>query len=87
MIQLKEAGINLWMLTGDKLETAKCIAISTGFKNINQLFFDIITTDAEYMRKQLLHYNPLNHVIVISGDSLEVLMNNEGLRNKFFKIT
>lgn len=32
MINLKEAGINIWMLTGDKMETAKCIAISTGFK-------------------------------------------------------
>ena len=33
MIHLKEAGINIWMLTGDKLETAKCISISTGFKS------------------------------------------------------
>lgn len=31
---LREAGIKVWMLTGDKLETAKCIAISTGFKSI-----------------------------------------------------
>lgn len=33
MVSLKEASINVWMLTGDKLETAKCIAISTGFKS------------------------------------------------------
>ena len=32
---LREANIKVWMLTGDKLETAKCIAISTGFKKAN----------------------------------------------------
>jgi phospholipid-translocating ATPase len=30
---LKNAGINIWMLTGDKMETAKCIAISSGLKS------------------------------------------------------
>lgn len=27
---LRSAGIQVWMLTGDKIETAKCIAISAG---------------------------------------------------------
>lgn len=30
---LKNAGIQVWMLTGDKVETATCIAISAGFKS------------------------------------------------------
>jgi phospholipid-translocating ATPase len=30
---LRSAGIQVWMLTGDKNETAKCIAISAGIKN------------------------------------------------------
>lgn len=42
---LREAGIKVWMLTGDKLETAKCIAISTGFKAISQTFFEIQEID------------------------------------------
>ena len=29
---LRQAGLNIWMLTGDKIDTAKCIAISTGLK-------------------------------------------------------
>jgi phospholipid-translocating ATPase len=29
---LRSAGLSIWMLTGDKVETAKCIAISTGLK-------------------------------------------------------
>lgn len=27
-----DAGIKIWVLTGDKVETAKCIAISTRLK-------------------------------------------------------
>lgn len=34
-----DAGIKPWMLTGDKLETAKCIATSTGFKKFSDNFF------------------------------------------------
>lgn len=33
---LRMGGIKVWMLTGDKVETAKCIAISAGLKNVNQ---------------------------------------------------
>lgn len=33
---LRNAGIQVWMLTGDKIETATCIAISAGFKRRNQ---------------------------------------------------
>ena len=34
----RNAGINIWMLTGDKVETATCIAISAGLKNKSQRF-------------------------------------------------
>ncbi len=30
---IRNAGIKVWMLTGDKLETAICISISSGLKN------------------------------------------------------
>lgn len=33
---LRMGGVKIWMLTGDKVETAKCIAISAGLKNVNQ---------------------------------------------------
>lgn len=38
---LRMAGIKVWMLTGDKVETAKCIAISAGLKPTNQSIFEI----------------------------------------------
>jgi phospholipid-translocating ATPase len=34
--KLRQGGIQVWMLTGDKVETACCIAISAGFKNRRQ---------------------------------------------------
>jgi phospholipid-translocating ATPase len=30
---LRSAGLQVWMLTGDKVETATCIALSAGFKS------------------------------------------------------
>lgn len=30
IVLLRKAGIKVWMLTGDKMETAHCISISTG---------------------------------------------------------
>jgi len=35
---LKQGGIKVWMLTGDKIETAKCVASSTELKSVNQEF-------------------------------------------------
>lgn len=29
---IKRAGIKFWMLTGDKIETVSCVAISAGLK-------------------------------------------------------
>ena len=36
---LRNAGVQVWMLTGDKVETATCIAISAGFKSRQQVIF------------------------------------------------
>jgi phospholipid-translocating ATPase len=33
---LRMGGVKIWMLTGDKVETAKCIAISAGLKAASQ---------------------------------------------------
>lgn len=38
---LRNAGIKIWMLTGDKVETAKCIAISTGIRSNTQDLFEM----------------------------------------------
>ena len=38
---LRNAGIRIWMLTGDKIETARCIAISTKLVARNQYIHEI----------------------------------------------
>ena len=46
--KLRQAGMKVWMLTGDKIETACCIAISAGFKNRNQKLFTMRDIDDEH---------------------------------------
>lgn len=43
--KFREAGIQVWMLTGDKVDTAKCIAVATGMSQKDQEVFEI-TSDA-----------------------------------------
>ncbi len=38
---LKQAGIKVWMLTGDKIETACCIGISSGLKSRSEKYYII----------------------------------------------
>lgn len=38
---LRNAGIKIWMLTGDKIETATCIAISTKLVARNQYIHQV----------------------------------------------
>jgi phospholipid-translocating ATPase len=45
---LRQAGIAVWMLTGDKVETAKCIAISTGLKSQKQSIFEMVAMSQPY---------------------------------------
>lgn len=39
--KFRDAGIQVWMLTGDKIETAKCIAIATGMNRKNEKVHEI----------------------------------------------
>mmetsp|Transcript_103060 Transcript_103060/g.142612 ORF Transcript_103060/g.142612 Transcript_103060/m.142612 type:complete len:80 (+) Transcript_103060:2042-2281(+) len=51
---LKSAGIQVWMLTGDKVETATSIAISSGLKSrLNELFFMRELSDYEEINEKL----------------------------------
>ena len=52
---MRNAGINICMLTGDKMETAKCIAISGGLRNDpNQSMFEIKEIEDELELKSKL---------------------------------
>ena len=96
---LRNAGIKIWMLTGDKVETATCISISAGLKSkFQRLFFlrsDTIDKSNNYdqishtesIKKELNNYSYLeknSHILIIDGDSLEIAMSN--FEKEFFEI-
>ncbi|EGR32551.1 phospholipid-translocating p-type flippase family protein, putative [Ichthyophthirius multifiliis] len=69
---LRQGGIKVWMLTGDKVETAKCIAVSAGLKSVNQEIFEIIDqTDEMVLREMIQQFShKANCVLLIDGTSL-----------------
>ena len=76
------------MLTGDKVETAKIIAISTGLKGKTQPIYEM--TNMENMRdikKAIEEYGNLtSYLLVIDGTTLSNICSNEEVMNDFFMI-
>ena len=71
------------MLTGDKLETAKCIGVCTGFKSEYQSFFEISTTNDEEILSLLADFDSENHCLVVTGSSIEVIFRDSFLIESF----
>ena len=71
---LRNAGIQIWMLTGDKVETATCIAISTGLKGKMQKLFYMkeLSTDID-VENHLKQYSKMTDtVLVIDGNTMNI---------------
>ncbi|KAG6877633.1 hypothetical protein C0993_005454 [Termitomyces sp. T159_Od127] len=83
---LRNAGIKIWMLTGDKIETARCIAISTKLVARNQYIHEIAKLrTSEQARDQLAFLqSKLDCCLVIDGDSLQLCLNL--FKNEFIEI-
>ena len=87
---LRQAGICIWMLTGDKIETAKCIAISTGLKTRNEDIKLIAgETDYRIIEREIDDYENLTetHMLMIDGTTLGHIVSDEILCKKFFNVT
>jgi len=85
---LKTAGIRVWMLTGDKVETAKCIAISSGIKSKSEQFYVISDVDDN---KEIIDYKLKEAerlaercILVIDGGSLDLTLKNS--EKLFFEV-
>ncbi|EGR31328.1 pre-mRNA-splicing factor cwc-22, putative [Ichthyophthirius multifiliis] len=79
---LKNGGIHIWMLTGDKLETSTCIAISTGFKSPQDQIFTIKDIeDQMQLVQQLNEFSRTQSILVIDGISLTTALQ---YKEKFF---
>jgi len=73
---LRNAGIQVWMLTGDKIETATCIAISAGIKSQKQeIFFMKDLTDPVEIKTKLFQFGTMyDKVLVMDGVTLAVAL-------------
>ncbi|XP_069905943.1 probable phospholipid-transporting ATPase IIB isoform X2 [Oryctolagus cuniculus] len=73
---LRNAGIKIWMLTGDKLETATCIAKSSHLVSRTQdihVFRPVASRGEAHLELNALRRKH-DCALVISGDSLEVCL-------------
>ncbi|ODQ79957.1 hypothetical protein BABINDRAFT_161621 [Babjeviella inositovora NRRL Y-12698] len=73
---LRNAGAKIWMLTGDKVETAKCVAISAKLISRGQIVHTItrmVRPDSALGALDYLRANP-SACLVIDGESLAVYL-------------
>lgn len=71
------------MLTGDKIETAKCIAIATGLKTKKEQIFEMRNkdgdlTDAKQISESIEEFNKRHEtcMLMITGTTLSVIIAN-----------
>ncbi|GAA5858648.1 hypothetical protein JCM8547_001405 [Rhodosporidiobolus lusitaniae] len=71
---LRNAGIKIWMLTGDKIETATCIAISTKLVSRGQYIHQIAKLKSPAEARDELEFlaTKLDCCLVIDGESLQL---------------
>ena len=75
---LRNAGIKIWMLTGDKVETARCIAVSSKLVSRGQYIHTISNLkrkEAALDQLSTLHSRP-NAALLIDGQSLALYLHH-----------
>jgi len=85
--KLRHAGIKVWMLTGDKIETATCVARSSKLVARNQSVYQMVVSTPEEARHHLHEFAQIqnNTVLVIDGTSLQLCLDNH--KEMFFNST
>lgn len=79
---LRNAGIKIWMLTGDKVETARCVAVSAKLVSRNQFIHTITNISADLNPSSaidalsLLRSKPDSTALLIDGTSLSYFLNH-----------
>ncbi|WFD31526.1 P-type phospholipid transporter [Malassezia sp. CBS 17886] len=83
---LRNASIKIWMLTGDKIETATCIAISTKLVARNQYIHQVAKICSVAAARDTLVFlsSKLDCCLVIDGDSLQFFF--EHFRTEFVEL-
>lgn len=89
--KFRAAGIQVWMLTGDKIETAKCIAIATGMnrktESVHEIKGDQLRGDEQQLSDLITDYEKVNKnttMLMVDGVALGKIMASEHLTGRFF---
>merc|ERR1711971_574046 len=86
---LRNAHIKIWMLTGDKVETARVVARSSRLISYGQEIYELIVKnqrDAYHKLDIIYGKSNSNLAIVIDGKSLEIFMHSDdNLKHSFLE--
>lgn len=81
------------MLTGDKIETAKCIAIATGMnrktEKVHEIRGDLGQIDTFHLKDLINQYDQMNKditMLMVDGTALAVILNDDELKKRFFNV-
>ncbi|KAG4090482.1 putative E1-E2 ATPase [Neocallimastix lanati (nom. inval.)] len=84
---LRNAGIKIWMLTGDKVETASCIAVSSKLVSRNSSIIQFCKIhDLVELKEKLVGLNSLTDAcLVIDGETLQLCLSS--CKDLFYETT
>lgn len=72
---LRNAGIKIWMLTGDKMETARCVAVSSKLVARGQFIYTVAKLTKDNARDHLdFLASKTDACLLIDGESLALLL-------------
>ncbi|CDS09407.1 hypothetical protein LRAMOSA10767 [Lichtheimia ramosa] len=76
--QLRNAGLRIWMLTGDKIETATCIAVSSKLVSRNQNIHQIakLKNPVDVLNELDNLRSKVDCCLVIDGESLQLCLDH-----------
>eukprot|EP01094_Clydonella_sp_ATCC50884_P022154 TRINITY_DN5047_c0_g1_i1.p1 TRINITY_DN5047_c0_g1~~TRINITY_DN5047_c0_g1_i1.p1 ORF type:complete len:1089 (+),score=461.23 TRINITY_DN5047_c0_g1_i1:91-3357(+) len=85
--KLRHAGVKIWMLTGDKIETATCVARSAKLVSRSQSIHTMVVKNAREAKEHLDEFAQIqsNTVLVIDGTSLQICLDH--WKEEFFQST
>lgn len=94
---LRDAGINIWMLTGDKMETAIEIAKSCNLfdDSMTELLFaydslellqQTLDSELKYLELKELFDEKEDISVVVDGNTLQLIFKDPKVTNNFFKL-
>ncbi|KAG5460515.1 MAG: HAD-like domain-containing protein, partial [Olpidium bornovanus] len=75
---LRDAGLKIWMLTGDKIETATCIAVSSKLVSRNQDIYTVanLSSPAEAQEELEVIRSKNDCCLVIDGSSVQLYLDH-----------